>query len=231
MLINNRIEEPYCRLPPEGPLPILSKILVRSKLTQKFFKYTKYIFEPNSIPPDRLSLLKNKENYDKNHNHNIITKKPENNKFNNKNRNSNLKRSKSNDFKGNNLKYLDYQKKINNDNFNTFKKDNFYNSNTFYITNNIKKDDNKNKIHCYNFSNNHDKFNFFEYMVNDNKKEDINCLKEKIIKLEEELDKKEKLIEFQREEKVKLFLKVEELEKIFTSIYPKKKNSIYLYKF
>ena len=49
MLINNRVEEPYSRLPPDGPLPILSKALVRSQLTQKFYKRIKYIYEPNTM--------------------------------------------------------------------------------------------------------------------------------------------------------------------------------------
>ena len=91
MLINNRVEEPYSRLPPEGPLPILSKSLVKNKLTQKFFKLTKNIYESNSIPPkEELSNINNKKILENNNNHNI--KNPtENFKFNIYNRNSNLK--------------------------------------------------------------------------------------------------------------------------------------------
>ena len=43
MLMNNRIEEPYNKLPKEGPLPILSKTLIKSKLTQKFWENAKNI--------------------------------------------------------------------------------------------------------------------------------------------------------------------------------------------
>ena len=45
MLINNSYEEPYNKFVPEGPLPILSKTLVTSKLTPKFWKRTKKIYQ------------------------------------------------------------------------------------------------------------------------------------------------------------------------------------------
>ena len=48
MLINKRLEEPYNKMPQEGPLPILSKTLIQSKLTKKFWDKVKYIYNSNS---------------------------------------------------------------------------------------------------------------------------------------------------------------------------------------
>ena len=48
MLINKRLEEPYNKMPQEGPLPILSKALIQSKLTKKFWDKVKYIYNSNS---------------------------------------------------------------------------------------------------------------------------------------------------------------------------------------
>ena len=80
MLINKRVEEPYSRLPPDGPLPILSKILVKSKLSKEFFKQTKYIYDPNTNPPERLNQEIKKEKLEKNNSQNRINKNPKNNK-------------------------------------------------------------------------------------------------------------------------------------------------------
>ena len=62
MLINKRIEEPYNRLPPDGPLPILSKTLTKSKLTPKFWKLTQNLYDNNLIAPQE----QNNENLIKN---------------------------------------------------------------------------------------------------------------------------------------------------------------------
>ena len=51
-----------------------------------------------------------------------------------------------------------------------------------------------------------------------NNSNELDILKEKVLKLEEELNKKEMIIEMQREERVKLTQKVDELENIFTSL-------------
>lgn len=48
MLINKRLEEPYSKMPDDGPLPILSKTVIKSKLSSKFWEKTKYIYDPNS---------------------------------------------------------------------------------------------------------------------------------------------------------------------------------------
>ena len=48
MLINKRLEEPYSKMPDDGPLPILSKTVIKSKLSSKFWEKTKYIYDPNA---------------------------------------------------------------------------------------------------------------------------------------------------------------------------------------
>ena len=45
MVINNIYEPPYNKFPPDGPIPVLSKTLVKSKLSQKFWKVTEKIYE------------------------------------------------------------------------------------------------------------------------------------------------------------------------------------------
>ena len=49
MLINQRLEEPYNKLPKDGELPILSKTLVNCQLTPKFWTVAKSILDTNSI--------------------------------------------------------------------------------------------------------------------------------------------------------------------------------------
>ena len=36
MILNNKMEAPYTKFPPEGPVPIISKSIVKSKLSNKF---------------------------------------------------------------------------------------------------------------------------------------------------------------------------------------------------
>ena len=45
MILNKRFEEPYSKFAPEGSLPILSKTLVKSRLSAKFWKCTEKIYE------------------------------------------------------------------------------------------------------------------------------------------------------------------------------------------
>jgi hypothetical protein len=45
MILNNYYEEPYNKFAPEGPLPILSKTIVKSKLSPKFWKSTQKIYD------------------------------------------------------------------------------------------------------------------------------------------------------------------------------------------
>ena len=43
MILNNRFEEPYNKYPADGPLPLLSKPIVISKLSKKFWLYSEYL--------------------------------------------------------------------------------------------------------------------------------------------------------------------------------------------
>ena len=45
MIINNIYEDPYNKFPSSAPIPFLSRPLVKSKLTKKFWKTTQNIFE------------------------------------------------------------------------------------------------------------------------------------------------------------------------------------------
>ena len=49
MLINQRLEEPYNKLPRDGELPILSQTLVNCQLTPRFWSVAKSILDTNSI--------------------------------------------------------------------------------------------------------------------------------------------------------------------------------------
>ena len=61
MIINEHYEEPYNRLPPDGPLALLQKHIVKSRLSKKFWNYAKNIFPKPT---------KNYENIDININYN-----------------------------------------------------------------------------------------------------------------------------------------------------------------
>ena len=225
MLINKRVEEPYSRLPPDGPLPILSKILVKSKLSKEFFKQTKYIYDPNTNPPERINQEIKKEKTEKNNTQNRIKSKSKNN-IKALTNNVKMKRANTPTVKHANLKNLNNQKNIIKNNSNKNIKYNNNNNNLNNIGNRIKNDNIKKNF--LNYSNNNEKWIYSENVKNDSdndndNKDELNILKEKIFKLENELNKKEKIIELQREERVKLTIKIEELEDMLDSIKSMKK--------
>ena len=49
MLINQRLEEPYNKLPKDGELPIVSQTLVNCQLTPKFWSVAKSILDTNLV--------------------------------------------------------------------------------------------------------------------------------------------------------------------------------------
>ena len=69
MLINKRLEEPYNKMPNDGPLPILSKTVIKSKLTKEFWNKTKHIYSSNGASNKNISFNNNDET-----NINIINK-------------------------------------------------------------------------------------------------------------------------------------------------------------
>jgi hypothetical protein len=203
MLINNRIEEPYNRLPPDGPLPIISKTLAKSKLTPKFWKLTQNLYDNNSIGPQEQKidhLIKNKlvnisSNVPKTKDSKIISNLKKNRAKTPAIKNSKIKNINNPKIK----KHKSFKKSDNtrNNNNNDIKMKNF---------NNIKSSNN-----CISKS-----LGNLDYKNYNNK--EIDMLKKTILKLEEELNKKEMIIEMQREERVKLTQKVDELERIVTSL-------------
>ena len=87
MIINNKFEDPYNKFPPPDSMPILSRALVNSKLTIKFWKVTKNIFE-STLKGDAPKLKNIKVKNDVNDKNNINNKNEEN-QINNNNMNPN----------------------------------------------------------------------------------------------------------------------------------------------
>ncbi len=114
MLVNNRIEEPYDKRPGEGPLPILSRSFVKSKLTSKFWNKMKYITNINTN-----TIMNPKSNSMVNNNNKLQYKKK--------------RRGKTPSIKHVNSRYINENKK---DVYYYYNEDNMYNSN-IYNKNNI----------------------------------------------------------------------------------------------
>ena len=66
MILNKRFEEPYNKFAPDGPIPILSKTLVKSRLSNKFWKCTQKLYE-------QINNQENEDNYiEENNDNNFI---------------------------------------------------------------------------------------------------------------------------------------------------------------
>ena len=178
MLINNKLEDPYNKMPNDGPLQILSKTLIKSKLSQTFWKKVKYIYDSNSSPnkniPQEKKIespnIKNKKNKNINNKNNINIKSGNSNINNHiKNNINNIKlkkrKVKTPIIKQRNLRNMDINQKNNNNNFN--------------------KDENIENI----------KISY---------KNELDILRETAINLENELNENEKIIEIQKEENIQL---------------------------
>ena len=150
MILNKRFEEPYNKFAPDGPIPILSKTLVKSRLSNKFWKSTQKLYEQ----------INNQENED-----NYIEENNDNN-FENEEQNERLKGLNKNINKNTN---------------------NFNNERNYEIKNN--KQDNS----------------------------EIENMKMIISKLQNDLSKKDLIIQNQKEEKLKLEKRIDELEKMLSS--------------
>ena len=150
MILNKRFEEPYNKFAPDGPIPILSKTIVKSRLSNKFWKCTQKLYEQ----------INNQENED-----NYIEENNDNN-FENEEQNEKLKGLNKNINKNTN---------------------NFNNERNYEIKNN--KQDNS----------------------------EIENMKMIISKLQNDLSKKDLIIQNQKEEKLKLEKRIDELEKMLSS--------------
>ena len=190
MLINNRLEEPYDKMPKEGPLPILSKSIIKSKLTKNFWTITQYIYNSNLSSKKKISIEKKVEKP------NIKIIKNKNNNYNNSitpiknNINNNLKININNNaIKNSKLK----TKRVTTP---KIKNNNFINK-EFYL-NNQKNENN----------------------INNEYKNDLEMLRETAIKLEEELNNNETIIKQQKEENRLLEEKISKLTLMLKSIIP-----------
>ena len=67
MVLNNRYEEPYNKFPTDGPLPLLSKPIVISKLSKKFWLFSQYL-RNEEILSNGSSLEGNENNLNDNYN-------------------------------------------------------------------------------------------------------------------------------------------------------------------
>ncbi len=150
MILNKRFEEPYNKFAPDGPIPILSKTLVKSRLSNKFWKCTQKLYE-------QINNQENEENYIEENN---------DNNFENEEQNEQLKGLNKNINKNTN---------------------NFNNERNYEIKNN--KQDNS----------------------------EIENMKMIISKLQNDLSKKDLIIQNQKEEKLKLEKRIDELEKMLSS--------------
>jgi hypothetical protein len=150
MILNKRFEEPYNKFAPDGPIPILSKTLVKSRLSNKFWKCTQKLYE-------QINNQENEENYIEENN---------DNNFENEEQNEQLKGLNKNINKNTN---------------------NFNNERNYEIKNN--KQDNS----------------------------EIENMKMIISKLQNDLSKKDLSIQNQKEEKLKLEKRIDELEKMLSS--------------
>ena len=62
MMINQRLEQPYNKFPQEGPLPKLSKPLVKSGLSNKFLKYLSDKLKFPFLQRQQIAFSNNKNN-------------------------------------------------------------------------------------------------------------------------------------------------------------------------
>jgi len=212
MLINRRIEEPYNKNPNDGPLQILSKTLVKSKLSKKFWESVRHIYN---------SILINNDNNEKRTNY----KSPTNNKKSKKN--NNLKGNSFSSFNG--FKGKGIKKYESNYNIHSFynNKNNINNQKELY---NIKRVKTPTMMHR-NFSavdsskSNKIKKNIFNYKeepikikIENKFDEELKYLRETAIKLEQELNNNEEIIEAQTEENNALKNKIMKLTEILKAL-------------
>ena len=118
MIINKHFEEPYNKFAPEGPIPVLSKTIVKSKLSNKFWKSTQKIYDEVNNP-DQENL-----NYDINKINNLNLNNALNNNTNDEYEKQNqikedLKKNKQNKLKSGqknlNINYAEINEKLKNE--------------------------------------------------------------------------------------------------------------------
>ena len=178
MILNNRFEEPYNKFAPEGPIPVLSKTLVKSRLSTKFWKATQRIYDAvNNVN----NVNYEEDMYQQPQNMMMPQQQVNENKFENEFENYPVNQQIRNPavangqqkFKSNKNKYIQNNNIINN---------NDYQGNNNNATN-----------------------------------EELQNMKNLILKLQNDLAQKDNIIQNQKEEKLRLTKRVDELERMLST--------------
>jgi len=177
MILNNRFEEPYNKFAPEGPIPVLSKTLVKSRLSNKFWKATQRIYDAvnnvnNNYEDDMYQQPQNMMMPQQQVNENKFENEFENYPVNQQIRNPAVANGQQK-FKSNKNKYIQNNNIINN---------NDYQENNNNATN-----------------------------------EELQNMKNLILKLQNDLAQKDNIIQNQKEEKLRLTKRVDELERMLST--------------
>ena len=140
MVLNNKYEEPYNKFPKDGPIPLLSKPIIISKLSKKFWLYTQYLRNENLLKQEGEESLNEKDNNNNNFEIDNLNNQFQGNPHININNNMNNEgRPKSNNFR-NKKKNFENEKniyEINNLNEIIFKLQNELYKQDFIINNQI----------------------------------------------------------------------------------------------
>ena len=193
MVLNNRFEEPYNKFPGDGPIPLLSKPVVKSKLSKKFWLYSQYLESQN--------LLKSEDDFSSYDNYNNNINIEDNNNYNNNNINNDMENLNKPNYRINYRRPKTSDIKLSNKNMNRIN-NNFNNK----INNNINKNNENRKVNKSKK----------KYQNQNNKKDidEINRLNEIILNLQYELNRQDFIINNQINEKLRLQKRINELEKV-----------------
>ena len=178
MILNNRFEEPYNKFAPEGPIPVLSKTLVKSRLSTKFWKATQRIYDAvNNVN----NVNYEEDMYQQPQNMMMPPQQVNENKFEREFENYPVNQQIRNPAVANGQQKLKSNK------------------NKYFQNNNI--------------NNNND------YQGNNNNatNEELQNMKNLILKLQNDLAQKDNIIQNQKEEKLRLTKRVDELERMLST--------------
>jgi hypothetical protein len=178
MILNNRFEEPYNKFAPEGPIPVLSKTLVKSRLSTKFWKATQRIYDAvNNVN----NVNYEEDMYQQPQNMMMPPQQVNENKFEREFENYPVNQQIRNPAVANG------QQKLKSNKNKYFQNNNMINNNDYQGNNN-------------NATN-----------------EELQNMKNLILKLQNDLAQKDNIIQNQKEEKLRLTKRVDELERMLST--------------
>ena len=178
MILNNRFEEPYNKFAPEGPIPVLSKTLVKSRLSTKFWKATQRIYDAvNNVN----NVNYEEDMYQQPQNMMMLPQQVNENKFEREFENYPVNQQIRNPAVANG------QQKLKSNKNKYFQNNNMINNNDYQGNNN-------------NATN-----------------EELQNMKNLILKLQNDLAQKDNIIQNQKEEKLRLTKRVDELERMLST--------------